>query len=160
MLGRKLSSRRCVAAGLILLLALPARAQEVDAAAQVKTPSIAVDQLIYKGVVGNLLEAVPLEPEKRVELQRANAVIGTPLTARSLAVLLGVASPVLMIGGLVWGIFAASRIKAAAPSVAPNVARAGLCTDDAPVTIETAKPDSKSTPPVAPVRDELAAVQP
>ena len=69
------------------------------------------DQTIYKGVVGNLLEALPLDPKKLVEMQRANAVVSNPLSARSLALLLGVANPIVMLGGLVWGLFAASRIE-------------------------------------------------
>ena len=77
-----------------------------------------VDQVIYKGVVGNLLEAVPLDPVKRVELQRTNAVISNPLSARSIALLLGITNPVVMIGGLVWGLWAASRIEAPAPESA------------------------------------------
>jgi hypothetical protein len=69
------------------------------------------DQIIYKGVVGNLLEAVPLDADQRVDLQRTNAVISNPLSARSFALLLGVTNPVVMLGGLIWGIWAASRIE-------------------------------------------------
>ena len=72
------------------------------------------DQMLYKGVVGNLLEAVPMDPEQRVGLQRGNAVISAPMSARSLALLLGIPNPVVMIGGLLWGLFAASRIEAPA----------------------------------------------
>ena len=69
------------------------------------------DQILYKGVVGNLLEAVPMDPEQRVGLQRGNAVVSAPLSARSLALLLGITNPVALIGGLVWGIWSASRIE-------------------------------------------------
>lgn len=79
--------------------------------------SARTDQVIYKGVVGNLLESVPLDPVRRVELQRTNAVISNPLTGRSLAVILGVASPLLMIGGLLWGIWAATQIETAVADV-------------------------------------------
>ncbi len=72
------------------------------------------DQILYKGVVGNLLEAVPLEPEQRVQLQRTNAVISNPLSARSLALLLGITNPLVMLVGLAWGIHAASRIESPA----------------------------------------------
>src|SRR5687768_9813731 len=72
------------------------------------------DQILYKGLVGNLLEAVPMDAEKRVELQRGNAVVSAPLSARSLALLLGITNPVVLIGGLVWGIWSASRIEAPA----------------------------------------------
>jgi hypothetical protein len=74
------------------------------------------DQILYKGVVGNLLEAVPLDPEQRVELQRTNAVVSNPLSARSVALLLGIANPVVMLGGLLWGIWAASQIESAPES--------------------------------------------
>lgn len=89
---------------------------EVETVAEVAPAAVGMtasraDQVLYKGVVGNLLETVPLDPDRRVELQRTNAVISNPLTGRSLAVLLGVASPVLMIAGLVWGIWAASQIS-------------------------------------------------
>ena len=72
------------------------------------------DQILYKGVVGNLLEAVPMDPEKRVELQRGNALVSAPFSARSLALLLGITNPVVLIGGLAWGIWAASRIESPA----------------------------------------------
>jgi len=82
------------------------------------------DQALYKGVVGNLLEAVPMDAEKRVELQRTHAVVSAPFTARSLALLIGISNPVVMIGGLIWGIWAASQIEdpkivAKAPEPAP-----------------------------------------
>ena len=86
-------------------------------------PAIAIDQVIYKGVVGNLLEGMPIDPDKRVQLQRTNAVVSNVVSARSLAILLGVANPVLMIGGLVWGVWSASQIKPA------EVAAGGLCVD-------------------------------
>jgi hypothetical protein len=76
-------------------------------------PVPAIDQVIYKGVVGNILEAVPLDPEQRVHLQRGNAVLNNTFTGRSLALLLGIASPPLMIVGLIWGIWSAANIKPA-----------------------------------------------
>jgi hypothetical protein len=84
------------------------------------------DQVIYKGVVGNLLEAVPLDPEQRVELQRTNAVVSNPLSARSFALLLGIANPVVMLGGLLWGIWAASQIESA-----PEAKRVAAASNDA-----------------------------
>ena len=54
---------------------------------------------------------MPIDPEKRVQLQRGNAVVSNVASARSLAVLLGVANPVMMVGGLVWGLWSASQIK-------------------------------------------------
>jgi hypothetical protein len=73
---------------------------------------VRADQLIYKGVIGNLLEGVPMDAERRVELQRANTVVSSPFSARSLALLLGVSSPVFLIGGIIWGLWAASQIEA------------------------------------------------
>ena len=82
------------------------------------------DQILYKGVVGNLLEAVPLEPEQRVQLQRTNAVISNPLSARSIALLLGITNPLVMLVGLAWGIHAASRIEAPASDAKKETERA------------------------------------
>ena len=113
----KIEIRRGIAAAVVMLTAFGARA-ETTLVEPVKTARLAdkpLDQVIYKGVLGNMLEEVPLDPEQRVELQRANAVISNAVSGRSLAVLLGVASPVFIVGGLAWGIFAASRIKPAAP---------------------------------------------
>lgn len=69
------------------------------------------DQIVYKGVVGNVLDGVPMDPSSRVSLQRANAVISNTLSGRSLAALAGLSNPVLLLGGFVWGMWAASSIK-------------------------------------------------
>ncbi len=84
-----------------------------DPAAAEAKPAVAVDQIIYKGVVGNLLEGMAIDPDKRVQLQKTNAVVSNVVAGRTLAIRLGVANPVLMIGGLVWGIWSASQIKPA-----------------------------------------------
>jgi hypothetical protein len=84
---------------------------DLSAGDQSSTPPI--DQVIYKGVVGNILEAMPLDPEQRVHLQRGNAVVNNTFTGRTLALLLGIASPPLMIVGLIWGIWSAANIKPA-----------------------------------------------
>jgi hypothetical protein len=76
-------------------------------------PAASIDQTIYKGVVGNILEAMPLDPDQRVQLQRGNAIINNTFTGRSLALLLGIASPPLMIAGFIWGIWSAINIKPA-----------------------------------------------
>ena len=91
------------------------------------------DQILYKGVVGNLLEAVPMDAEKRVELQRGNAIVSAPLSARSLALLLGISNPVVLIGGLMWGIWAASRIEhpSARPADEPVRARVQVAAESA-----------------------------
>ena len=69
------------------------------------------DQIVYKGLVGNVLDGVPMDPSQRVNLQRANAVLSNTLSGRSLAMLAGLSNPVLLIGGLIWGIWSASNIK-------------------------------------------------
>ncbi len=52
-----------------------------------------------------------MDPLKRVDLQRTNAVVSNTFTGRSLSVLIGLSNPLLMIGGLVWGFWAASNIN-------------------------------------------------
>ena len=74
-----------------------------------------LDQVIYKGVAGNFLETLPMEAEDRVALQRANAVVSSPLTGRSIAVLLGLSGPVFIIGGIIWGLWSAAHIEAPKP---------------------------------------------
>jgi hypothetical protein len=121
------------------------------AAEPAAAPSI--DQVIYKGVVGNLLEAVPLDPEQRVQLQRGNAILNNAFTGRSVALLLGIASPPLMIVGLIWGIWSAVNIKAAPPEIRTAVAPL------AQPEIKTGQPASDGVPGAAassddqPVRD-------
>ena len=78
-----------------------------------------VTDALYKGIVGKALDAAPIDPEQRVVLQRTNAVVSNTFTARSLAIWAGLTNPLFLIGGLAWGLFAASKIKAteaAAPS--------------------------------------------
>jgi hypothetical protein len=106
---------------LLLALACPASAQEYPgprAAASIFPQGF--DQAVYKGVLGNALDAIPMDPSKRLELQRTNAVVGNALLGRSLAVLAGLSNPVLLLGGLAWGMWAASNIKPAAAAVAHN----------------------------------------
>jgi hypothetical protein len=118
--------RTTIAAILMMTIAAaPVRAQEAGLPPSPETQdSASIDQVIYRGVVGNLLEAVPLPAEQRVQLQRGNALVSSTMTGRSLALLLGLASPVLMIGGLIWGIWSAANIKATptAPAAAPPAA--------------------------------------
>jgi hypothetical protein len=116
-----------------------------------QSPVPAIDQVIYKGVVGNILEAVPLDPEQRVHLQRGNAVVNNTFTGRTLALLLGIASPPLMIVGLIWGIWSAANIKPAqgeaatagapAPQAEAQQGAARVQPSDAPST-EAAAADS------------------
>ena len=90
-----------------LLLACPVRAEEVTQSLEVMTDTL------YKGVVGKALDALPMDPEERVTLQRTNAVVSGTMTGRSLSVWAGLTNPVLLVGGLIWGIFSATNIKAA-----------------------------------------------
>lgn len=68
------------------------------------------EQVIYKGVIGNVLDTLPMDPMQRVDLQRTNAVVSNTASGRTLSVLMGLSNPILMIGGLVWGMWAASNI--------------------------------------------------
>ena len=106
---------RYTVALLIFTASLAARGEAPEIKGAAPPQSKSLDQLLYKGVVGNLLDAAPIDPIRRVELQRTNAVVSSVFSGRSLAVLLGVANPVLMVGGLVWGIWSASNIKPVTP---------------------------------------------
>ena len=109
-----------IAAGVILLAAAAiARGEDQSPTPAQNTLPTLSEQTIYKGVVGNLLEEVPIDPEERVQLQRGSAVLSNTFSGRSLAVLLGIASPPLMIGGLLWGLWSASQIGASPASSAP-----------------------------------------
>jgi hypothetical protein len=70
-----------------------------------------LDQIVYKGLVGNVLDEIPMDPSKRVSLQRTNAILSNTLSGHTLAALAGLSNPVLLIGGLVWGVWSASNIK-------------------------------------------------
>ena len=108
---------------LIFTTCMAARAEVPEIKGAAPAPSKSLDQAIYKGVVGNLLDAVPIDPGKRVDLQRTNAVVSSVFSGRTLATLLGVANPALMVGGLAWGLWSASRIKpvpATAQAAAPH----------------------------------------
>ena len=100
-----------------LLTACTARAQD----AQPLPPAVA--DVVYKGIVGKALDAVPMDPEKRVVLQRTNAVVSSTLTGRSLTLWVGLANPVLLVAGAVWGIYSAANIKAPAASAKPDMKR-------------------------------------
>ena len=96
-----------LAGALTTCLLLPAPVLGEDFAGALE----AVGDVVYKGVVGKALDAVPMEADQRVALQRANAVLSGTMTGRSLSVWVGLTNPILAIGGLVWGLFAASRIN-------------------------------------------------
>ena len=90
-----------------LLLATAVRAQDAS-----ELPAT-VSDVVYKGVVGKVLDAVPMDPNERVTLQRTGAVVSSTLTGRSLTVWAGIANPVLLVAGVIWGLFSASNIKTA-----------------------------------------------
>lgn len=76
------------------------------------SPSSVIPDLVYKGVVGKALDAVPMDPENRRSLQRGNAVVSGTLAGRALgAALLGGANPVFGLVGLAWGMYSAYNIK-------------------------------------------------
>lgn len=90
-----------------LLLATVARAQDAS-----QLPA-AVSDAVYKGVVGKVLDAVPMDANERVTLQRTGTVVSNTLTGRSLTAWAGLTNPVLLIAGAIWGLFSASNIKTA-----------------------------------------------
>ncbi|OGA37903.1 MAG: hypothetical protein A3G24_04965 [Betaproteobacteria bacterium RIFCSPLOWO2_12_FULL_62_13] len=100
-----------------LLLAIPARAEDAP------RPPPDVGDVVYKGVVGKALDAVPMDPDERVALQRTNAVVSGTLTGRSLSVWAGLSNPILLIAGVVWGLYSASNINAADGSAKPDTNR-------------------------------------
>ena len=91
-----------------LLAATPALAQDAPTA----LPQLG--DVMQKGLVGKALDVVPMDPDERMVLQRTNAVVSGTLTGRSLAIWAGLAHPVLMAAGLIWGIYSALNIHAAA----------------------------------------------
>lgn len=114
-----------------LLLAIEAQAQEVS------QPPSDMPDMLYKGFVGKALDALPMDSEKRVILQRTNAILSGPLTGRSLSVWAGITNPVLLIVGVVWGIYAALNIKAPetkAPEIKATLhTNSGECVGEPPV---------------------------
>jgi len=70
--------------------------------------------VMHKGLVGKALDVLPMDPGERVVLQRTSAVVSGTLTGRTLAIWAGLAHPVLMAAGLVWGIYSALNIHAQA----------------------------------------------
>ncbi len=70
----------------------------------------ALPDIVYKGVVGKVLDAMPLEPSTRTGLQQASAVVSSTASAHALGVLTGFGGPLLTVAGLIWGIFSARQI--------------------------------------------------
>lgn len=109
-----MSRRRLTLLPVVLLLALATSASAQDDTSSRTMPgasSQGLDQVLYKGLVGNVLDAVAMDSSQRVDLQRTNAVLSNTLFGRSLAAWAGLSNPILLLGGFVWGIWAASNIK-------------------------------------------------
>lgn len=81
-------------------------------------PSEKIPDVVFKGFIGKAIDTLPIEAERRVVLQRANAVVSGPLTGRTISAWAGISNPLLVVAGAIWGIFAASNIKAPAPKAA------------------------------------------
>lgn len=86
----------------------------------------AVRDVVYKGVVGKVLDAVPMDAEGRVALQKTGAVVSGTLTGRSISVWAGLSlsNPILLIAGLAWGIYSATHIEPAQAQAKPDAAPA------------------------------------
>ncbi|MEK7681577.1 MAG: hypothetical protein AAB369_01965 [Chloroflexota bacterium] len=97
---------RAIVLAACLLLAAAARAEDAP-------PPPAVGDVVYKGLVGKALDAVPMDSDERVKLQRTSAVVSGTMTGRTLSAWAGVTHPILIVVGLVWGLFSASNIKVA-----------------------------------------------
>jgi hypothetical protein len=74
----------------------------------------ALTGILYKGLVGKALDSLPINPEIKTGLQQINAIVSGPMAGRALAAITGLASPVLAVAGLIWGLFAAKNIGTAA----------------------------------------------
>jgi hypothetical protein len=153
---------------LLLFLAYPIAASAEGDSGSPAAESVSAkgfDQMLYKGLVGNALDVIPMDPSQRLSLQRTNAIVSNTLSGRSLALLAGLSNPVLLIGGLVWGIWSASNIKPvadqanavsypaqlAADSAAPKD-RVALLADAAPAaqaTLAKPAPETAAANPVA-----------
>lgn len=125
-----LRSAVALAAGLLVTMSVPVRAGEAAPSRDDRTPlqvvvdRIASEDAIYKGLVGKALDVVPMDPEHRVTLQRANAVVSNTFAGRSIATWLGWTNPLLWVTGTLWGIISAQKIQpaASAPTQLADVA--------------------------------------
>lgn len=156
------SIRGCVAA---ILVASALSAYADDERDWARPAPATPDFALHKGVVGNALELFPLDADVRVDLQRANAVISGPMSARSLALLLGVSNPVFMVPGLIWGIWSAFNIHPPKPDPKwlvgsrPSRQRVGYC-----IRTAVAACDLRTPPPTeiaeAPLQEPAPAAEP
>lgn len=138
-----------------LLLALPARAQNVS------EPPPTMSDVVYKGIVGKALDAVPMDPEERVNLQRTSTVVSSTLAGRSLSVWAGLSlsNPILLIAGMAWGIFSATKIETADARTIPHIQHAAAFAATESIEIfdvgqlqadQLMEPQSEVTPQIVP----------
>ncbi len=78
----------------------------------------ALSDIMQKGVAGKVLDALPIEPSTRANLQRANTIVSSAFTARSLGALTGLGGPILTVAGLLWGVFSSRQSEAASTTEA------------------------------------------
>jgi hypothetical protein len=109
-------TKRAIVLAACLLLATAARAEDAP------LPP-AVGDVVYKGLVGKALDAVPMDPVERQTLQRTSAIVSGTMTGRTLSAWAGLTNPILLIAGLVWGLFSASNIKVAEARTKPHSIR-------------------------------------
>lgn len=103
---------RLMLCSLVLLASASAASAQDDPGARAAAGAFpqGFDQTVYKGLVGKVLDGIPMDPLQRVGLQRTNAVVSNTMFGRSLAAWVGLSNPVLLLGGLVWGMWAAANI--------------------------------------------------
>ncbi len=94
------------------------------AAGKPAEPARAVPDILFKGIAGKMLDAVPIEPSTRADLQRASTIVSSTITTRSLGALTGLGGPLGAVAGLIWGIFSSRQIEAAPVADAKPVAEA------------------------------------
>jgi len=92
---------------------------ELIAPAKPAEAAHALPDIVYKGVVGKVLDAMPIKPSTRTALQQANALVSNTVAARALGALTGFGAPLLTVAGLIWGIFSARQIEASATGAKP-----------------------------------------
>jgi len=74
-------------------------------------PTVSISDIIYKGVVGKMLDSASLENSTQTTVQPANSVAGNSFAGRALATLTGVGGPILTVARLLKGLFSAQKIR-------------------------------------------------
>jgi hypothetical protein len=133
---------RAIVLAACLLLAIAARAEDAPQSLP------ALGDVVYKGLVGKALDAVPMDPGERVVLQQTSAVVSGTLTVRSILTWVGLTHPILLIAGVAWGLYSASNIKTAEVKAKPDTNR-----------VETLAPIEAGPPQVALVIGPPVAVE-